>query len=190
MLLAATVLFWGFAGTTASATAPPACDPASKEMVFLAALAGDWDVDTEFRAGETFESAAGRATIQRDLDGCVFVQRYEGTRYGKPYAFVAILGASSGDAANPIQEVFVHSQHGILSLSSGKIVGGELVVEDAPVVRGQVVLQRRVIFEVTPGSFRTESRRSTDRGAKWTVTSRARYRRAVPSARDLEAPKD
>ena len=188
MLLAATVLFWGFAVTAANA--PPACDPASKETIFLAALAGDWDVDAEFRAGETFESASGRATIQRDLDGCVFVQRYEGTRWGKPYAFVAILGASSGDAANPIQEVFVHSQHGILSLSSGRIVGGELVIESAPVVLGQVVLQRHVYFGVLPASFRTESRRSTDRGASWTVSSRARYRRAAPSTRDLEAPKD
>ena len=118
------------------------------------------------------------------------MQRYDGTRCGKPSAFVAILGASSGDAANPIQEVFVHSQHGILSLSSGRIVGGELVVEDAPVVRGQAVLQRHVYFDVLPGSFRTESRRSTDRGASWTVTSRARYHRPAPSARDLEAPKD
>jgi hypothetical protein len=154
-------------------------------MIFLAALAGEWIVEAEFRAGETFESAPGRASIRRDLDGCIFVQRYEGTRWGKPYAFVSILGASSGDAANPIQEVFVHSQHGILSLSSGKLADGELIVEDAPVVRGQVVLQRHVYFDVSPRGFRSESRRSTDRGATWIVTSRARYRRA-----DVEAPKD
>ena len=177
MPLTAAVLFWG--------AAAPACEPTMKEMIFLAALAGEWEVDAEFRAGETFESSTGHASIRRDLDGCIFVQRFEGSRWGKPYAFLAILGANSGDAASPIQEVFVHSQHGILSLSSGRIAGGELTVEDAPVVRGQVVLQRHVYFDVTPQSFRAESRRSTDHGTTWIVTSRAKYRRA-----DIEKPKD
>jgi hypothetical protein len=100
------------------------------------------------------------------------------TRFGKPYAFIALLGANGPDAGKPIQEVFVHSQHGIVSLSSGRIEGGEGVVEDAPTVGGEVVLIRHVYFEVSPGGFRYESRRSTDRGASWTVSWKARYRRS------------
>ena len=171
-----TVLFWGLFATGA-APAPSEC--AAKDVAFLASLAGDWQVDAEFRAGESWESAPGRASFAPDLGGCVLLERFEGTRFGKPWAFLAILGANGGgeDPAKPIQEVFVHSQHGILSLSAGRIEGGELVVEDAPTVGGQVVLIRHVYFDVSPGGFRYESRRSTDRGASWTVTMKARYRR-------------
>lgn len=107
----------------------------------------------------------------------MLVDRYDGTRSGKPLAFLAILGANGPDAAKSIQEIFVHSQHGILSLSSGRVDGSELVVEDAPTVEGKIVLIRHVYFEVSPRAFRYESRRSTDRGATWTVTWKARCRR-------------
>ena len=182
-MILAGVLFWGLSfvaeqAAAAAATATPAApDCAAKDIAFFASLAGEWNVDAEFRAGESWQRSPGRATFSPDLGGCVLVERYEGTRYGKPYAFLAILGANGGDPEKPIQEVFVHSQHGILSLSSGRIDGGELVVEDAPTVRGQVVLIRHVYFDVSPGRFRYENRRSTDRGATCTVTMKALYRR-------------
>jgi hypothetical protein len=174
MPLAAIVLIWGLSSAGAPA-APPAC--AAEDTAFLASLAGEWDVESEFRAGDSWESAPGRASISPDLGGCVLLERYEGTRFGRPYAFLAILGANGGDPAKPIQEVFVHSQHGILSLSSGRIEGGVLAVEDAPTVDGRVVRIRHVYFDVTPRDSRYESRRSTDGGRSWTVTGKARYRR-------------
>ena len=177
MPLVAAVLVWGLAG--APAAPPPSCAARPKEKDFLASLVGEWEVEAEFRAGEGWESRPARASIRPDLGGCIVVERYDGTRWGEPFAFLAILGANGGgaDAANPIQEVFVHSQHGILSLSSGRIEDGELIVEDAPTVEGKVVLIRHVYFDVSPRGFRYESRRSTDRGASWSVSWKARYRR-------------
>ena len=176
-MILASVLFWGLSSAAGAATNTAPSDCAAKDIAFLSSLAGEWNVDAEFRAGESWERSLGRATFAPDLGGCVLVERYEGTRFGKPYAFLAILGANGGDPEKPIQEVFVHSQHGILSLSSGRIDGGELVVEDAPTVRGQVVLIRHVYFDVSPGRFRYENRRSTDRGASWLVTMKSLYRR-------------
>src|SRR5262245_3085980 len=92
MLLASAVLLWGFA-----AAAVPSC--AAKDTAFLAALSGEWDVDAEFRADDGFDAAPGRASIRPELGGCVLVERYEGTRDGKPWSFVAILGAKGPDAA-------------------------------------------------------------------------------------------
>jgi len=175
MALAAIVLFWGFTGAAAGQTPAPEC--AAKESAFLQALVGTWAVDAEFRSGDSWESAPGRASIRADLGGCVVVVHYEGTRFEKPYSFLAILGANGPDAAKPMQEVFVHSQHGIVSLSTGRIENGQLALDDAPSVGGRTVLIRHVYFDAGPDGFRYESRRSTDRGASWTVTSRARYRR-------------
>lgn len=132
----------------------------------------------EFRSGDDWERADGRASIRPELSGCVLVQRYAGTRFGKPYEFLAILGAS-GMGAAPMQEVFVHSQHGILSLSSGQIAGGELVVEDRPTIDSRVVVLQHVDRDVGPEGFRWENRRSTDGGSTWRVTLRAKYRRAA-----------
>ncbi len=138
MLLAPAVLIWGFVGASPAAPAPPSC--AAKDNAFLASLVGEWEVDAEFRSGESWEAASGRASIKPDLGGCVVLERYDGTRFGKPWAFLAILGANGGggsmDEKNPIQEVFVHSQHGILSLSSGRVEGGARGFTDGPGQRG------------------------------------------------------
>ena len=50
-------------------------------------------------------------------------------------------------------------------------------MEDAPTVRGQVVLIRHVYFDISQDGFPYENRRSTDRGGSWLVTMKARYRR-------------
>jgi hypothetical protein len=160
-----------------AAPAPPAAC-AARGSAFLQSLAGEWEVEAEFRSGEGgFEGATGRASIAPELGGCVLVERYAGTRGGKPWDFLVILGANGPGPA--IQEVFVHSQHGIMALSSGEVTGGALVLEDAPVVDGKVILIRHVYFDVNADGFRYESRRSTDKGASWTVSWRARYKRST-----------
>lgn len=161
-------------------TAPPPPTPgpcAAKENAFLRSLVGEWDVDAEFRAGaDGWEKAAGRASIASELEGCVLVQHYRGTRGGDRWEFLAVLGASGTD--RPIQELFVHSQHGVMSLSAGAISGGTLTVEDRPTVKGAVVRIQHVYSNAGPGGFRYESRRSTDGGRTWAVAWRATYRKA------------
>ena len=156
--------------------APPPPDCVARDTALLQSLVGDWEVEMEFRTGDEWERAPGRASVRPELSGCVLVERYTGTRQGAPYEFLALLGANG--MGDPIQEVFVHSQHGILSLSSGKVTGGGLVVEDAPIVDGKVVRLRHTYSDVTAEGFRYESSRSTDGGASWRVTVRGKYRRA------------
>ncbi len=168
-----------FTALLADPTPAPPAACAAHDTAFLRSLVGEWDVETEFRSGEDWERAAGKASIRPELSGCVLVQRYAGTRYGKPYEFLAILGANGMGA--PIQEVFAHSQHGILSLMSGKIAGGELVVEDRPTIEGRVVVLQHLYLDVGPAGFRCEHRRSTDGGATWRPTQRSKYRRAPAS---------
>ena len=145
----------------------------------LGFLVGDYTVSATFRAGPSaWDSTSATVTITRELDGCVLREHFRGTRYGAPYEYLAIWSANGG-ASTPVERFFVHSQHGILGLSSGRRSGDSLVVGDSVFVRGRWVYQEVVLWrEGGAGTvLRSESRRSEDGRASWFATQRMRYER-------------
>lgn len=145
----------------------------------LGVFLGDYEVRATFRAGPAaWDSSLARSTFAWDLEGCVLVERFDGMRFGQPYRYLSMWGAG-GDTARPIQQVFVHSQHGVLSLSQGNWTptGDTLFVEDSAFVRGGWIHERHVMSRPVAGRFVSEGRRSENGGRTWFPTSHLRYLR-------------
>jgi hypothetical protein len=158
------------------AGSPPPFSCADTTRRYLGSFVGDYDVSAVFRRGqEGWDSTGARASFSYELGGCAVREHFEGTRYGQPYAYVAIWGAN-GDSAQKIQRTFLHSQHGILSLSDGGWASTDtLVLLDSAFVRGRWIQQRVVISRPAADGFVLEGRRSEDGGRTWFVTQRSRY---------------
>lgn len=157
----------------------PAATCATDVQRALGVFLGDYEVRAAFRAGPVaWDSSLARSNFAWDLDGCVLMERFDGLRFGQPYRYLSIWGAE-GDTARPIQHIFVHSQHGVLSLSQGNWnpAGDTLIVEDSAFVRGGWVHERHVMSRPASGRFVTEGRRSENGGRTWFPTSHLRYLR-------------
>ncbi|MGD8278264.1 MAG: hypothetical protein PVH00_09575 [Gemmatimonadota bacterium] len=153
-----------------------ACEDAVRER--LGAFEGRWRVEAVFRAGESaWDSTTAVATITPELSGCLLREEYRGTRYGEPYAYIALWGANGLEDA-PYQRTFAHSQHGLLTLRAGDFTGDTLVLRSTTLVRGQAILEEDRITRPTASRFTLINRRSTDDGATWTTTRRAVYVRS------------
>ena len=101
----------------------------------LGFLVGEYEARAIFRAGPTsWDSTTAKVSITPDLNGCVIREQFRGTRYGSPYEYLAYWSAHGGPAT-PIQRSFVHSQHGLLSVSSGRVVADSIFLEDSAFVR-------------------------------------------------------
>jgi hypothetical protein len=110
----------------------PAVTCATDAQRALGVFWGDFDVQVRYRTGpSTWDSSRATAQFTWDLDSCVLVEHFAGTRFGQPYRYLSVWGAA-GDSVHPIQQFFVHSQHGLLSLSQGgwDPTGDTLIVED------------------------------------------------------------
>ena len=146
----------------------------------LGFLVGEYDARAIFRAGPTsWDSTTAQISITPDLNGCVLREHFRGRRYGSPYEYLAYWSAHGGPAT-PIQRSFVHSQHGLLSVSSGRMVADSIFLEDSAFVRERWIYQRLVLWR-EPGAavnLRSEARRSEDARATWFVTQRTFYARA------------
>lgn len=107
----------------------------------------------------TWDSSLARSHFAWDREGCVLVEHFEGLRFGQAYRYLSIWGAA-GDTVRPIQQLFVHSQHGLLGLSQGgwKPAGDTLIVGDSAFVRERWIYER-------------------DGGRTWFPTSHSRYLR-------------
>ena len=161
----------------ASKQRTPAVGCATNAQRALGGFLGDFDVSAAFRNGPgTWDSSLARSSFAWDLDGCVLVERFDGVRFGQPYRYLSIWGAA-GDPGRPIQQWFVHSQHGVMTLSEGNWnpTGDTLIVEDSAFVRGGWVHQRHIMSRPVAGRFVSEGRRSEDGGRTWFPTSRYRY---------------
>jgi hypothetical protein len=113
--------------------------------------------------------------IQRDFEGCLLRELFVGTRGGQPFHVLSLWGAVGLHA--PIQRSFVHSQHGLLGLFSGRSEPDGLVLRDSQVVNGQMVYFEHRFQPFPADSMRFTSLRSTDRGRTWLTTWYADYRR-------------
>jgi hypothetical protein len=169
---------WLAAQVGTQAVAFSCADTTNRSLGFLV---GEYRADATFRAGAAaWDSAGATVSITRDLGGCVLREHFRGTRYGAPYEYLALWSANGG-AATPLQRAFVHSQHGLLGVSAGRIVGDSLVLEDSAFVRGRWIHQQVVLWraDVAGTVLRSESRRSEDARASWFPTQRILYERRV-----------
>lgn len=144
----------------------------------LAVFLGEFDVAATFRTGPaTWDSSPAQSLFAWDLDGCLLVERFDGMRFGAPYRYLSVWGAASGDSVRPIQQLFVHSQHGVMTLSQGNwnLTGDTLIVGDSAFVRGRWIHERHRMSRPVAGRFVSEGRRSEDGGRTWFPTSHARY---------------
>ena len=136
---------------------------------------GRWRVESQFRgANGQWEGSTAVATMTAELSGCLLREEYSGSRFGEPYAYVALWGAN-GLAPTEYQRTFAHSQHGLLTLRQGRFVGDTLVLRSTTRVRGTDVMEEDRITRPTSSTFVLTNRRSTDGGASWTMTRRSEY---------------
>lgn len=180
--LAAFAIGSPLASSTAQ-SAPPAAPFSCADTTSLALgfLVGEYEASAVFRAGPAaWDSTRARVSVSRALHGCVLHEHFRGTRYGAPYEYLAVWGAHGG-AATPIQRMFVHSQHGLLGLAEGGVVGDSLVLEDSVFLRQRWVFQRLLLWREDGNGdrLRSEGRRSEDGRASWILTQRTHYRRRV-----------
>lgn len=154
---------------------PPCADSASRT---LGSLRGRWDLRTVFRTTAGWDTTRGVAIMQPDLDGCLLREELVTSRGGAPFHTLSLWGAAS--LAGPIQRTFAHSQHGFLSVYSGRRTAAGLELRDSQVVGGRLVLLEHRFEPFVADSMRFTSRRSTDDGATWTVTWYADYVRRAP----------
>jgi hypothetical protein len=156
-------------------SSPPPFNCADTTSRVLGFMIGEYSVDAVFRTGAAaWDSSKAAVSITPDLGGCVLREHFVGTRYGSAYEYLATWSAHGGAAA-PVQRTFVHSQHGLLSLSNGTVVADTIVLEDSAFVRGKWIYQRALLWRSSGGDLRNESRRSEDGRATWFVTQRFRY---------------
>ena len=141
----------------------------------LGGYVGRWQVESVFRASASaWATTRATVTITSELTGCLLREDYQGDRFGKPYAYLALWGANGLDPVR-YQRVFAHSQHGLLTLRQGWFVGDTLVLRSTTRVRGIDVLEEDRISRPTVSGFTLSNRRSTDGGRSWITTRRSRY---------------
>jgi len=170
------VLLCAVTSADGSAQGHPACADSVADA--LAGLRGRWDVRIVSRTASGWDTTRGTADIQPDLDGCLLREGMLSTRGGAPFRTLSLWGAAGFDGQ--IQRTFAHSQHGFLSVYAGRRTATGLVLRDSQVVSGQPVLLEHRFEPFVGDSMQFTSRRSTDRGATWTVTWYADYVRLVP----------
>lgn len=140
----------------------------------LGFLEGSYTVSAVFREGASWDSNTAHVLIRPALGGCVMEERFRGRRYRQKYDYLAWWSSGSQGA---VDRAFVHSQHGIVSVSRGGLQGDTLVVTDSVFVRGRWIEERVVLWR-TPTGLASEGRR-TENGSDWFITQRTVYRRTT-----------
>jgi hypothetical protein len=168
IVLAATLV----SGLASSATSMTPCADSTRKA--FNGWPGEYDVVAIFRQGaSSWDSTSGRATMAWEFDGCLLREAFTGTRYGEPYSYLAYWGAAGWPGA-PVQRSFVHSLHGLLSVSDGNwnATRDTVILLDTAFVRGIWIRQRVVMTRGLRGELRREGQRSEDGGKSWFVTER------------------
>ncbi len=126
-----------------------------------------------------WDTTSAQVHITPDLDGCLLREEYTGTRIGQPYQVLSLWGVHGMGAGAKVQRVTGHSQHGLLTLYAGEIMGegDSLVLEHSLTIRGSPVRFQHIFAPFAADSMRFTSRRSVDDGVTWRVTWFADYRR-------------
>ena len=147
-----------------------------KELDSLGFLAGDWIVEANVKTGDDkWEQSSATSQIKPDLSGCLFVERFAGSRAGHSFSSLGIMGFNS--VSGKLQRVWSDSEHGILILYEGHRNGKEMILYSEVVLNGNRVKLRHAYLDITRDSFRLESARSQDDGKTWITVSKLQYQR-------------
>ena len=170
---------------TAWAQNPPTAEPPAgntlpcyhKEVEDLGFLEGDWNVTLSTRLGDgQWEESMATSQIRRDLGGCLFMERFSGSRQKRPFQVLSLFAFDNHSKL--FQQSLTDSEHGLLALYQGRKIEGE-VLFDLPLIRddGTRVTVRRAYSAVTRNSFTVENKHSPDGGKTWLIVVTARYGR-------------
>ena len=156
-----------------SAQAQPDCSAPALEV--LAATRGSWEVAWRDRlAPGRYDTTRAHATIEPTARGCGLLERFEGTKEGRPFAALTLIGPSAGDS---LQRIWQDSEHGTLLVFGAAAAGRPLRFEWHRRLDGRVLRLRHTYLSVTTDSFVTVTELSPDSGRSWDVVTELIYRR-------------
>jgi hypothetical protein len=156
----------------AAAQAPPCPAPA---IAALAGTRGEWDVTWRDRvAPGRYDTTQAHATIEPTAAGCGLLERFEGTREGRPFAALSLIGPAAGDS---LQRIWQDSGHGVLLVFGGSSGTGPPQFEWRRDMGERVLRLRHTYLALAPDSFTTQTELSTDDGRTWDVVAHLVYRR-------------
>lgn len=182
------ILATSAAAPLAAQEAPP-CEQAA--FAHLRPLAGSWTVQARTRLSrdaKDWEEGAAQSRIEPLMRDCVLLERYEGTRRGRPFEALRLFAAKA--EAPRVQVAVSDSEHGPLYLYEGNAAAGEATFYTTVTTPAGPVRLRLRYSEIRPDSFVVESQRSVDEGETWDTTGRAKYRRRPTEAQQPAAPRN
>lgn len=179
-----TVLLIAAASGANAQDAAPCRQPVLTQLDFLE---GDWTVAARTRLAAnpvSWEENTATAHFETLSRGCVLMERFLGTRRGRPFELLRILtGRPQGDG---LQLSLTDSEHGPLFGFESTKDEPLLFAARITTANGPVMLRQR-FAEVTGDRFVLTSERSADDGAHWDLTGRAEYRRVKNSETEAVA---
>ena len=152
---------------------PPDCPRAP--MKDLTRLAGEWTVTFDYRLdGELIRADTAHALIELAADGCALIEKVQVSLRGQPLAIAKILVAPTSET---LQQAYVDSFHGGLSVSQGHVLNDTVRFERSRDWGTHIQLVRHEYFDIEANAFKTESQMSPDNGENWILVQHAFYLR-------------
>lgn len=142
---------------------PCAARPEYRQLDFWI---GDWDVQ-----GTAQQQAAGTSSIQLILGDCVIFENWTGASgtNGKSFSFF-------NNATGRWQQTWVDDKGGLLEFF-GEYKEGAMHFTATTMTKGQKVLQRMTLFNLSREQMRQLGQQSTDDGKTWSVMYDLTYSR-------------
>lgn len=172
------------AGQAIAQDAAPCRQPV---LAHLAFLPGEWDVTARTRLGANpvvWEDSTATARFESLSRDCVVMERFRGSRRGKPFELLRILTARP--QGEGLQLSLTDSEHGPLFGFESTTDEPLLFTARITTANGPVSLRQR-ISEVGVDRFVLTAERSADGGSTWDLTGRAEYRRAPAQTAEAAA---
>lgn len=141
----------------------PCAGPEFRQFEFWV---GEWELS--WPRSETSEGKPGRGTnhIERDLDGCVIVERFD----GRPGMELKGMSVSTFNThTGKWQQTWVDNFGSYLDFAGEFKDGQMILVREASTAEGKTFLQRMVWKNIRPQSFDWSWERSDDGGQTWKV---------------------
>lgn len=140
----------------------------------LSSTRGTWEVTWRDRVTpDRYDTTLARATIEPTAGGCGQLERFEGTRDGRAFSALTLIGPSPGDS---LRRIWQDSGHGVLLAFGAPAAARPLRFEWSRDLGDRTMRLRHTYLSVAPDSFVTETELSPD-GRRWEVVSQLVYRR-------------
>jgi hypothetical protein len=158
----------------ASAQALPECPTPAVRL--LSTTLGRWEVTWRDRiTPDRYDTTQARATIEPTARGCGLLERFEGTRDGRPFSALTLIGPVGGDS---LQRIWQDSGHGMLLVFGGLATMRPLRFEWRRDLGERSLRVRHTYLALAPDSFVTQTELSRDDGRSWAIVSHLIYRRS------------